>query len=220
MFLEWFWVRHSFCVPQPWMDLERYYENQENVTENEPPIHASTLFTHYLKNIRSNLPWYNFNNILLSNSGGIEGVFLSLILVMWGVGITTLNNLTKIRGSGFLLIFSLGFPNLGFIMYIKINTYVVDVTIDDVLFNDIDIETQTLRSNGIPCNGLKKKGYIFLSILIRGCCISNDFVVDLIARIGIIQLYFQDLLGFLFFLVLLVFKSMICHSCTISRHFH
>jgi hypothetical protein len=35
-----------------------------------------------------------------------------------------LNNLAKIRGSGLLFIFSLGFPSLGFVMYIKVNTYV------------------------------------------------------------------------------------------------
>jgi len=119
-----FGVKHSFCVPQPWMDLERHHKNQKNVTKNEPPIHASTLSTHYSKNIGSNPPWYNLNNILFSNSGRIEGVFLSLIFVMWGVGIATLNNLAKIRGSGLLFIFSLGFPSLGFVMYIKVNTYV------------------------------------------------------------------------------------------------
>lgn len=95
------------------MDLERYYKNQKNVTKNEPPIHASTLSTHYSKNIRSNLPLYNLNNILFSNSGRIEGVFLFLIFVMWGIGIATLNNLAKIEEVVCYLYFPWAFPAWG-----------------------------------------------------------------------------------------------------------
>ncbi len=76
----------------------------------------------------------------------------------------------------------------------------INVSIDDVLFIDIDIETQNLHPNGIPWHGPKEKGYIFLSILIWACCISSDFVVDLTTGTCIIQLHFQDLLRFLYFL--------------------
>jgi hypothetical protein len=77
-----------------------------------------------------------------------------------------------------------------------------------------------LHPNGIPWHGPREKGYIFLSILIWACCISSDVVVNLTVGTCIIQLHFQDLLGFFFFFVLLVFKSMIFCSCIISRHFH
>jgi hypothetical protein len=103
---------------------------------------------------------------------------------------------------------------------VDVANFEIDVTIDDVLFNDIDIEIKNLHPNGIPWHGPREKGYIFLSILIWACCISNDIVVDLTIGTGIIQLHFQDPLGFFFFFVLLVFKSMISHSCAISRHFH
>jgi hypothetical protein len=49
----------------------------------------------------------------LSNSGGIEGVFLSLILVMWGVGISTLNNLAKIKRKWYSINIFLGLSQLG-----------------------------------------------------------------------------------------------------------
>jgi hypothetical protein len=63
----------------------------------------------------------------------------------------------------------------------------LDVTIDDVLINDINIETQTLCPNGIPLCGLREKDYTFLFTLIHACCDYGDFVVDLIAGTNIIQ---------------------------------
>ncbi len=64
------------------------------------------------------------------------------------------------------------------------------VTIDDVLVNDINIETQTLCPNGFPWCGLREKDYTFLFTLIHACCAYGDFVVDLIARTSIIQFNF------------------------------
>ncbi len=52
----------------------------------------------------------------------------------------------------------------------------IDVTIDDVLFNDIDMETQTLHPNGIPWCGSKEKGYILLSTLIHPCCVVSILI--------------------------------------------
>jgi hypothetical protein len=57
-----------------------------------------------------------------------------------------------------------------------------------------------LHPNGIPWHGPRKKGYIFLFILIWACCISNDFAVNLTIGTCIIQLHFQDFLGFFSFL--------------------
>jgi hypothetical protein len=43
----------------------------------------------------------------------------------------------------------------------------VDITIDDVLFNDTNMETQTLCPNGFPWCGLKEKAYVLLCTLIH-----------------------------------------------------
>ncbi len=66
----------------------------------------------------------------------------------------------------------------------------LDVTIDDVLINDINIETQTLCPNAIPWRGLREKDYTFLFSLIHACCVYGDFVVDLIVGTSIIQFNF------------------------------
>ncbi len=43
---------------------------------------------------------------------------------------------------------------------VEMANFRLDVTTNDDLFNDIDIETQTLSPNAIPCCGLREKGYI------------------------------------------------------------
>jgi hypothetical protein len=43
---------------------------------------------------------------------------------------------------------------------VEMANFRLDVTTNDDLFNDIDIETQTLSPNGIPWCGLREKGYI------------------------------------------------------------
>ncbi len=75
----------------------------------------------------------------------------------------------------------------------------IDVTIDDILFNDIDMEIQTLHPNGIPWCGSKEKGYILLSTLIRACCVFYDFVFELTTRTFIIQFNFHIFLNYVFF---------------------
>jgi hypothetical protein len=60
---------------------------------------------------------------------------------------------------------------------VDVANFEVDITIDDALFNDINMETQILYPNGFPWCGLKEKAYIFLCTLIQSCCIFGDFVI-------------------------------------------
>jgi hypothetical protein len=96
----------------------------------------------------------------------------------------------------------------------------VKITIDDVLFNDTNMETQILCPNGFPWCGLKEKAYIFLCTLIQSCCISSDFVVDLTIGTCIIQFNLQYLPRLCCFVCVVMLKFMIFHSCMISKHFH
>jgi hypothetical protein len=65
-------------------------------------------------------------------------------------------------------------------------------------------KTQTFGPNGIPWCGSKEKGYIFLSTLIRACCIFGDFATGYVCH----SIHFQHLLKLCFFFWWCLFSSL------------
>lgn len=66
--------------------------------------------------------------------------------------------------------------------YVFTTKFGIDITTNDVPFNNIIHETQTLHPNEILWGGPNEKGFIFLFTIIWACCVANDLVVDLTIR--------------------------------------
>jgi hypothetical protein len=55
----------------------------------------------------------------------------------------------------------------------------LDVTIDDVLMNNVHKHNQLFCSDGAPWHGARNKDFILKHVFIWACCVSQNIVVDL-----------------------------------------
>jgi hypothetical protein len=61
----------------------------------------------------------------------------------------------------------------------ELSLFGLDVTIDDVLMNNVHKHNQFFWSDGVPWHGAKEKDFVLIHVFIWVCCVSGNIVVDL-----------------------------------------
>jgi hypothetical protein len=76
----------------------------------------------------------------------------------------------------------------------SLKSFKVDVSSNDILFNDIDQASLSLGLGRVPWHGPQEKGFMCMSTLIWACCVYGGLIVDVTMKTCKILLYFSYVL--------------------------